>query len=148
MTFLTSPVNCHHARHIHPRCAKTSLIFLLSSRVLNSRCTKLCMIPSPVYHIQSHWLLLFGRTSLFTYSLSQGYLIDSTLSNRKQFTYGPYTAAMGGWLYNADGIASLKTGKYSDYLITCKGFEFKVHKLVLSSSSKFFEVCIDGEFKV
>jgi hypothetical protein len=49
---------------------------------------------------------------------------------------------MGSW------EAILKTGEYHDFTITCKGFTFRVHKLVLRAASDFFRTLCDGNFQV
>ncbi|KAL8913676.1 MAG: hypothetical protein Q9171_001526 [Xanthocarpia ochracea] len=43
--------------------------------------------------------------------------------------------------------SSLRSGKYSDLTITCKGRTFKVHRHVLCMASKFFAAACDGEFQ-
>lgn len=52
------------------------------------------------------------------------------------------------WFTNPEGKALLKSGDHCDYTITCGGHEFKVHKIIIASKSKFFKVCTDGNFKV
>lgn len=42
----------------------------------------------------------------------------------------------------------LDSGKYSDFKITCKGAEFKVHKAIVCSASDFFSALCDSGFKV
>lgn len=42
----------------------------------------------------------------------------------------------------------LRTGSYSDFKITCKGTEFKVHKAIVCSASDFFKTMCDSGFKV
>lgn len=42
----------------------------------------------------------------------------------------------------------LNSSKYSDLILTCKGNEWKVHRVILCSQSTFFAAACDGEFKV
>lgn len=42
----------------------------------------------------------------------------------------------------------LETGDYSDFTIRCKGFEFKVHKVILGISSKYFSSLFRNQRKV
>ena len=47
------------------------------------------------------------------------------------------------------GLRSLlDSGKYSDFKITCKGVEFKVHKAIICSASDFFSALCESGFKV
>ncbi|KAF4458120.1 Speckle-type POZ protein [Fusarium austroafricanum] len=40
-----------------------------------------------------------------------------------------------------------KTGAYSDFTITCRGKEFKVHKAIICPQSSFFKAACNGSFK-
>jgi hypothetical protein len=49
----------------------------------------------------------------------------------------------------AQTLDMLKTGKFSDFRITCRGEVFSVHENILyaNSSSKYFQANVDGAFK-
>ncbi|KPI43806.1 uncharacterized protein AB675_6136 [Cyphellophora attinorum] len=49
--------------------------------------------------------------------------------------------------YRPEGLVQLKDAKRADFVIICGGFKFKVHKVIVSSWSKWFQRCIDGKFK-
>jgi len=40
------------------------------------------------------------------------------------------------------------SGKHADAVVVCRGHEFKVHKLVLSDRSDFFDKVFNGQFQV
>lgn len=42
----------------------------------------------------------------------------------------------------------LRTGKYSDLTIKCKGHQLKVHQAIVCSQSPFFDAAICGGFQV
>ena len=45
------------------------------------------------------------------------------------------------------GLSLLQDPKYSDMTIVCGGHNFKVHKVIVCSTSPFFAKCLDGDFK-
>ena len=45
-------------------------------------------------------------------------------------------------------LEMLQSGEYSDFTITCRGKEFKVHKMMICCESDFFKKCCEGNFKV
>lgn len=48
----------------------------------------------------------------------------------------------------AEGVKRLKTGEhFTDLIITCKGQEWRVHKLWLSAQSEFFQKTCSGDFE-
>jgi BTB/POZ domain len=47
-----------------------------------------------------------------------------------------------------EGLRLLETGEYSDFVIECKGREWKAHKLVLGTASSHLERLCYGQFKV
>lgn len=41
-----------------------------------------------------------------------------------------------------------QTGRYSDFTITCKGHQFRVHQAIVCSQCLFFDAAICGHFQV
>ena len=46
------------------------------------------------------------------------------------------------------GRELLESGDYSDFLIVCKGKEWKVHKGIVCSESEYFKTVAKGNFDV
>ena len=45
-------------------------------------------------------------------------------------------------------LGDFHQGKFSDITVKCREREWKLHRVILASQSKFFDVCCGGEFKV
>jgi BTB/POZ domain len=42
----------------------------------------------------------------------------------------------------------LESGEYSDFMIRCRGHEWKVHQVIISAVSPYFKRLTSGPFKV